>query len=89
MRPWFKEESIDPISRERDVEISIILTLRSYVHYETYIGISLYHTLHSYIHYETYAVDLVIFACLNFCEFLILGLLTKFRIRKFSSVALL
>ena len=29
-------------------------------------------------------VDLVICACLNFCEFLILGLLTKFRIREFS-----
>ena len=27
-------------------------------------------------------VDLVIFACLNFREFLILGLFTKFRIRK-------
>ena len=29
-------------------------------------------------------VDLVIFACLNFREFLILGLFTKFRIREFS-----
>ena len=30
-------------------------------------------------------VDLVIFACLNFREFLILGLFPKFRIREFSS----
>ena len=29
-------------------------------------------------------VDLVIFACLNFREFLILRLFTKFRIREFS-----
>ena len=29
-------------------------------------------------------VDLVIFACLNFRKFLILGLFTKFRIREFS-----
>ena len=28
-----------------------------------------------------YTVDLVIFACLNFREFIILGLFTKFRIR--------
>ena len=32
--------------------------------------------------YDT--VDLVIFACLHFREFLILGLFTKFRIREFS-----
>ena len=31
-----------------------------------------------------HTVDLVIFACLNFQEFLILRLFTKFRIRKFS-----
>ena len=31
-----------------------------------------------------YSVDLVIFACLNFREFMILGLFTKFRIREFS-----
>ena len=31
-----------------------------------------------------YTVDLVIFACLNFREILILGFFTKFRIRKFS-----
>ena len=31
-----------------------------------------------------YTVDLVIFACLNFREFLILRLFTKFRIREFS-----
>ena len=31
-----------------------------------------------------YAVDLVIYACLHFCEFLILGLFTKLRIREFS-----
>ena len=30
------------------------------------------------------AVDLVIFACLNFREFSIFGLLTNFRIHKFS-----
>ena len=29
-------------------------------------------------------VDLEIFACLNFREFLIFGLFTKFRIREFS-----
>ena len=29
-------------------------------------------------------VDLIIFACLNFPEFSILGLFTKFRIREFS-----
>ena len=29
-----------------------------------------------------YTVDLVIFACLNFREFLILGLFTKFRMRE-------
>ena len=33
---------------------------------------------------ELYTVDLVIFACLNFREFLILGLFTKFRIREFT-----
>ena len=31
-----------------------------------------------------YTVDLVIFACLHFREFLILGLFTKFKIRVFS-----
>ena len=31
-----------------------------------------------------YTVDLVIFGCLNFREFLILGLFTKFRIIEFS-----
>ena len=31
-----------------------------------------------------YTVDLVIFACLNFREFLILGLFTKFSIREYS-----
>ena len=30
-------------------------------------------------------VDLVILACFNFREFIILGLFTKFRIREFSS----
>ena len=34
--------------------------------------------------YNIYTVDLVIFACLNFREFLILGLYKKFRIREFS-----
>ena len=32
---------------------------------------------------NAYSVDLVIFACLNLREFHILGLFTKFRIRKF------
>ena len=31
-------------------------------------------------------VDFVIFACLNFHEFLILGLVTKFRIREFANI---
>ena len=30
-----------------------------------------------------YTVALIIFVCLNFCEFLIFRLFTKFRIRKF------
>ena len=33
---------------------------------------------------EIYTVDLVIFSCLNFREFIILGLFTKSRIRQFS-----
>ena len=32
---------------------------------------------------SSYTVDLVILACLNFREFMILGLFTKFRIREF------
>ena len=32
----------------------------------------------------TVGLDLVIFASFNFCEFLILGLFTKLRIREFS-----
>ena len=35
-------------------------------------------------HVVAYTVDLVIFASLNFREFLILGLFTKFRIREFT-----
>ena len=33
--------------------------------------------------------DLVIFACFNFREFLILGLHTKFRIREFSIIKII
>ena len=33
---------------------------------------------------DLYTADLVIFVCLNFREFLLLALFTKFRIREFS-----
>ena len=39
--------------------------------------------INNYLH-NLVTVDLVFFACLNFCEFLILGLITKFRICEFS-----
>ena len=38
----------------------------------------------TFVSLDPYTIDLVIFACLNFHEFPILGLLTKFRIREFS-----
>ena len=38
----------------------------------------------NYITLYIYSVDLVIFACLNFRKFLILGLFAKLSIREFS-----
>ena len=44
-----------------------------------------YYFLTQYIEFTTqYTVDLVILACLNFRESLIMGLFTKIRIREFS-----
>ena len=37
-----------------------------------------------FLYFSSYTVDPVIFACLDFREFLILELFTKFRIREFS-----
>ena len=44
---------------------------------------------HGIVRDIVYTVDLVIFACLNFREFLILGLFTKLGIRRYFLVVLL
>ena len=47
-------------------------------------GVKLHTVLADIITVKGYTVDLVIFASLNFREFMVLGLVTKFIIREFS-----